>query len=365
MYKAKKIKTSRGEQWIVVSENGELSELPCRFLKHISAVGQSICTQKSYAYSLKYLSDYLLENNTKYMLIGMRELYGFTAWLQAPKEPNNAVRSPRAVNTYIAGVMSFYRYLYSIGQIKTNLDAANSMIVSYTGTAPKYKDFLYHTHKGKPVEMSRLKVREKRKKVKTLTSDEVKKAINSVGNIRDKFMIYLLFVSGLRIGEMLSLFNEDIIFDHAGGHRIQLKNRGALPNGGHLKTGERTVYVNQKCLDLYDDYQYEICESFERKSDFLFVKLSGKNKGEPLNYNDVMSLFRRIKKKTGLDIHPHLLRHTHATMFYAQTRNAKALQERLGHADIQTTLNTYVHPTNDDILSDWKRAASAFESGVI
>lgn len=83
-----------------------------------------------------------------------------------------------------------------------------------------------------------------------------------------------------------------------------------------------------------------------------------------MNYNDVMSLFRRLQKKTGVMVHPHLLRHTHATMFYAKTKDAKALQERLGHRDIQTTLNTYVHPTSEEILRDWNEAAPAFEIEV-
>ena len=57
------------------------------------------------------------------------------------------------------------------------------------------------------------------------------------------------------------------------------------------------------------------------------------------------------------------LRHTHATMYYAKTRNAKGLQERLGHSDIQTTLNAYVHPTAEDILTDWKKASESFDLG--
>ena len=39
------------------------------------------------------------------------------------------------------------------------------------------------------------------------------------------------------------------------------------------------------------------------------------------------------------------------------------VQERLGHAQIQTTINLYVHPSEDDIRQDWEKAAPAFEIG--
>ena len=39
------------------------------------------------------------------------------------------------------------------------------------------------------------------------------------------------------------------------------------------------------------------------------------------------------------------------------------VQERLGHAQIQTTINLYVHPSEDDIRKDWEKASHAFEIG--
>ena len=50
-------------------------------------------------------------------------------------------------------------------------------------------------------------------------------------------------------------------------------------------------------------------------SEFLFIKIRGKHVGDPLDYNDVNSIFKRLRKKTGINVHPHLLRHTHATIF--------------------------------------------------
>lgn len=113
-----------------------------------------------------------------------------------------------------------------------------------------------------------------------------------------------------------------------------MKNR-KNKNGARLKSGERKIYISQSLIDLYDDYLYEVSTD----SEFLFIKVKGKNVGEPLDYNDVNSIFKRLRKKTGIMVHPHLLRHTHATIFYNKSKNIKQVQERLGHSNIQTTID--------------------------
>lgn len=160
---------------------------------------------------------------------------------------------------------------------------------------------------------------------------------------------------------MLALFLEDFVFDHKHGHRIRLRDRGELSNGAKLKTGEREIYVSQELMDLYDDYLYEVIDEMEIDTNFLFVKLHGKNKGFPMTDWDVRALFKRLRKKTGIEVHPHLLRHTHATLFYRETKDIKQVQERLGHANIQTTMNMYVHPSNEEIRKNWEKAQPAFQ----
>ena len=89
--------------------------------------------------------------------------------------------------------------------------------------------------------------------------------------------------------------------------------------------------------------------------------LRGRNMGRPMNYSDVESSLNDCEKKTKIDIHPHLLRHTHATIYYQETKDIKQVQERLGHAQIQTTMNLYLHPSDEDIRKDWEKAQYAFK----
>lgn len=167
----------------------------------------------------------------------------------------------------------------------------------------------------------------------------------------------------MRIGEVLSLFIEDFIFDHKNGHRIQLKNRGELPNGAKLKTGERQIHISQELIDLFDDYLYEFIDELEMDTNFVFVKLHGRNIGQAMNYQDVSALFKRLRDKIEINVHPHLFRHTHASMFYRQTKDIKQVQERLGHSQIQTTMNLYLHPSDEEIRENWEKAQSVFNLG--
>ena len=66
------------------------------------------------------------------------------------------------------------------------------------------------------------------------------------------------------------------------------------------------------------------------------------------------NMFQHYSKKSGVLLHPHVLRHTHATALvrsYLQDGEPvdwKFVQERLGHASVVTTMQTYTHLTNED-----------------
>lgn len=156
----------------------------------------------------------------------------------------------------LTAITGFYNYLYR----NEEMDIAVEDIVMkqvFTVGQSKYKDFLYHVNKNKSVQKNILKIKKKRRKNKTLTKEDVRELIKATSNIRDMLLLQTLFETGLRIGELLSLYLEDFVFDHKNGHRIRLVDRGELENGARLKTGEREIYVSQELMDLYDDYLYE------------------------------------------------------------------------------------------------------------
>lgn len=124
----------------------------------------------------------------------------------------------------------------------------------------------------------------------------MKKVYNVTTNIRDEFLIKLLYETALRICEAIYLLIEDIIFYHNKGHRIKLVDRGKLSNDAMLKTGEREIHISQELIDLFDDYAYDILDELDTDTNFVFVKLRDKNRGQPLKYAYVSDLFKMIKK---------------------------------------------------------------------
>lgn len=119
-------------------------------------------------------------------------------------------------------------------------------------------------------------------------------------------------------------------------------------NGARTKTKvSYPVQVTKELMELYSDYLLE--EFGEVESDYVFVNLWQGRIGEPMRYETVVELFRRLSKKTGIKAHPHQFRHSHATSLAREGWDASYIQKRLGHATVQTAINTYTHLTNDDL----------------
>ncbi|MGG0725721.1 tyrosine-type recombinase/integrase [Bacillus mycoides] len=370
--RVEEISVDNKKVYLLLDTNGLPVESVAKYMKYLHNKESSSNTLKTYCTALKFYFTYLEQTGINYQQVNFEQLSNFVAWLRNPYESNKVVphkkakakRSERTVNIYLTAITSFYDYLYRNDLVASDIveKLMKKMFVGAGGNG--YKGFLHHVNEGKPLSKNILKLDVPMERVKVFTKEQVDEIYQSTTNIRDKFLVRLLFESGLRIGEVLSLFLEDLQFDaKQRRHKIQLTDRGELPNGGKLKTGERRLDISQGLMDLYYDYLYEVLDEYNPDHNFMFVKIWGKNVGTPLTYSDVYSTFKEIERKTGIHITPHMFRHTHGTIYYLQTKNIKMVQERLGHAQIQTTINLYVHPSEDDIRKDWEKASHAFEIG--
>ena len=171
--------------------------------------------------------EYLKEIDVEYREVNINILSDFVGWLRNTYEntktisikPTKAKRTERTVNLIITVVTNFYDYLFRTQEINNNMIEKLIKQV-FTGGHTSYKDFLYHINKDKPSYRNILKIKEPRRKIKVLTKDEIEIIYRATSNSRDEFLIKLLFETGLRIGEVLSLFIEDFIYDHNKGHKI-------------------------------------------------------------------------------------------------------------------------------------------------
>jgi integrase len=177
---------------------------------------------------------------------------------------------------------------------------------------------------------------------------------------RDRFLIDLLYYTGIRVGEALSLFCGDI---HFGGGSPELGCRTVDPhfhvvmgndteNGARSKGAERTLHVSSLLVERYVDYMLErsavlgvgdhskhvFVNLYDRENDYLW---------RAMTYSNAYDLVKRVGDKIGVPLtRPHMLRHTFATRLVrgidCDRQDLDVVQYLLGHRRIEST-RLYTH----------------------
>lgn len=153
--------------------------------------------------------------------------------------------------------------------------------------------------------------------------------------------------TGMRKGELLGLCHEDIgDFDDNSIRVVQRLN----PNGARVKGQERVIPVSPELLQMYNDYL--ICEYPAVELDYIFVNIWEGDISAPMKPKVINTMFRRLAKKTGIEVYPHLFRHTYATRLLKANYPPEQVKYLLGHTTIQTTLDIHSHViTEADLMA--------------
>lgn len=178
-------------------------------------------------------------------------------------------------------------------------------------------------------------------------------------NFRDRFLVDLMYYTGIRIGEALSLFKADM---HFGGGSPSLGCRYADPhfhvrldnpveNKARSKGGPRALYVAEHLVDRYVDYMLErerILGDADR-SPHAFVNLycPSPHLGKAMKYGNARDLLERCGERIGFPLTgPHVLRHTFATRLVrgidCEAQPLDVVQALLGHRSLNST-RIYTH----------------------
>ena len=265
------------------------------FITYMTEVkNASVNTCLSYKNDLTKLVNYMYKQNiTEEDKISETSLNSYVLTLE--KEG----LSPATVSRNIASIKAFILYLIKHGKMKHD-----------------------PTERMKPPKIEK-------KPHTSLSTEEVnglleQPNINTIKGMRDKAMLELLYATGIRVTELISIKLED----------LNLKNR-FLRCAGAKK--ERLIPFGNMAKHALENYF-----SFGRpnlvgsvSTDFLFKNLSG----EPMSRQGFWKLLKSYGKNAGItmEITPQILRNSFAAHMIENGADLRSIQEFLGHADISTT----------------------------
>ena len=163
-----------------------------------------------------------------------------------------------------------------------------------------------------------------------LSREEVERLLHgpdgrSAVGLRDRAMLELLYATGLRVSELVSLQLND----------VDLESRVLLARGKGSK--ERLVPIGRRALGAVALYAREIRPTLERGKGRGILLLNAR--GTPLSRVGAWGIIKKLAKAAGITkrVTPHTFRHTFATHLLEGGADLRAVQEMLGHADLSTT----------------------------
>lgn len=165
---------------------------------------------------------------------------------------------------------------------------------------------------------------------------------DSPKEIRDKAMLELLYATGIRVTELISLKIED----------LNLQMNYVICNDGNkermIPFGAKARTALIRYLESARDRMLEDAESH-----ILFVNCSGK----AMSRQGFWKLIKYYAKKAGItaDITPHTLRHSFAAHLVENGADLRSVQEMLGHSDISTT-QIYANINQNRLREVYKKA---------
>ncbi len=183
--------------------------------------------------------------------------------------------------------------------------------------------------------------------------------------IKYKTAIILTVFTGVRLGELMGLEWNDIDFRNGivsiNRSSQYLADTGVFTKVPKTESSIREVAIPDFVISLLEEYklwyeeQKSLCGELWNNSNRLFVQEDGK----PMHPSTISKWFVKFIGQIGLPvINFHGLRHTNATLLIAQNVDVAVVAARLGHAQITTTLNFYVHP----IIAHNKKASYVLEN---
>ncbi len=160
---------------------------------------------------------------------------------------------------------------------------------------------------------------------------------------RDAAMLQLLYASGVRVSELVSLDLEHV---NTVGGDVRCLGKGHK---------ERLIPIHRQATTAIEEYLREARPRLVRRKDEKALFLN--RRGDRLTRQGFWQILKEYAKSAGLEaeVTPHTLRHSFATHMLSGGADLRAVQELLGHANISTT-QVYTHLTSEHIRRSYEKS---------
>ncbi len=284
---------------------------------------------------------------------------GFVCFMSGEKH-----KSQNTIQSYRHDVAQFMKYLDSAGitdiqkttkttvltyLLKLQKEGKASSTVSRT-LASLRSFYAYMNEQGvaMPDPTGNLETPKVEKKLPSILSpDEVDRLleqpdITDIKGKRDKAMMELLYATGIRVSELISLDINDVNLNLGFIKCSGTKKERVVPMGTIAKSALNEYILYSRAEMVKDDSEH-----------ILFVNCNGSK----LSRQGFWKIIKQYQKKAGItaDITPHTLRHSFAAHLLENGADLKSIQEMLGHADISST-QVYSKLMNSKIKDVYQKA---------
>ena len=267
-------------------------------------------TVSSYVRDLTQFDRYLQNEGTALDQVDTSVIEGYDSWLTGKG------KSAATVTRSLASLKCFYGWMVSNGRMESN-------------PALQAKS-----------------VKVERKLPQVLTSQEVELLLSQPQCVeqkgyRDHAMLELLYATGIRVSELISLDVEHVNLA-AGFIRCYSKNK------------ERIIPLYPGAVRAISDYVRNVRPQLAVEGEHaLFVNMNG----ERMSRQGFWKIIKGYQEKAGIktDITPHTLRHSFAAHLLANGADLRSIQEMLGHSDISST-QIYTQLVNQKLKDVYNKA---------
>ena len=269
-------------------------------------------TVDNYQRDILEFLEYLQREGLNYKSVVYSDLRFFLMYLKQDKNDKNS-----SIDRKLSSLRGFYQYLANEGVVK------NNVFILLSGPKKEKKLPRYFEYN----ELEDL----------FLACD-----LSTALGQRDRLILEMLYATGVRVGELVSIKVSDINFS----------SRHVLILGKGNK--ERIVPYGDYCEEILKLYLKKgYLELNKENSPYLFLN----NRGGKLTERGVRYLLEQIIEKTSIQKHisPHMIRHSFATHLLNQGCDLTTVQKLLGHESIKAT-QIYTHVTTDRLKSVYEHS---------